>query len=411
MSRRIGIALAAFVIVSLAVLGAAGWGVHVLAVDQQTRVDAAAAAAPGLYRGERADGVPDPQAVRDVAMTLSREDVRVFPQGPPDGRPGLGPGPGPGPFGPPEGGPPFTALLGLHPIYLELGRTPVLIVGDDRRLVEVASVLVAGGLAIVGVALVVLIVVRVASVEAAAVVGAAFAERRDAQQAMERFVVDAGHELRTPLSVVIGFVDVLEAGQLGPEASRRLYAAMRAETARMHRMIEGLIALARLHEPPPLNEQLETVDVCAVAIAVRDAFAATAGDRTIAMRVPVRAAWVRGSENDVYDALFPCVDNALKYGARSDVAIAIESDATTVMVTVSDRGPGMPAVVRQRAFDRFYRGARTRTVLGSGLGLSIVKRATERLGGTVALHAAEGRGTRVVLTLPRAAAPAQPEEY
>jgi signal transduction histidine kinase len=407
MSRRISIALAAFVVVSLAVLGAAGWGVHVLAVDQQTRVDAAATAAPVLYRRERAHGVPDPKAIREVAVALSTQDVRVFPLDPPGG----GPGPGPAPFGPPGGGPPLAAVLGLHAVHVDLGATALLIVGDDRRLAGMATALLAGALAILGVAFVVLIVVRVASAEAAAVVGAAFAERRDAQQAMERFVVDAGHELRTPLSVVIGFVDVLEAGQLGPEASRRLYTAMRAEAARMHRMIESLIALARLHEPPPEPEQRETVDVCAVAVTVRDAFAATAGDRTIAVRVPVRAAWVRGSENDVYDALFPCVDNALKYGARSDVTITIESGEDTVTVTVGDRGPGMPAAVRQRAFDRFYRGARTRTVLGSGLGLAIVKRATERLGGTVALHAADGRGTRVVLTLPRAPAPAQLEEY
>jgi two-component system OmpR family sensor kinase len=449
--RQLGVrsVVGAFATLTVVVLAAAAWGLHALAADQQARVDTAARAVPALYRAQRARGDAPADAVRDVAMTLARDGVRVFPFPPP--------GPSGGAFfpPPPPGGPGLVplSLLGLHPVRVAVGDVGLLVGMDVGRFEAVATPIIFGALATIGVAALVLgfvlVSIRQAALQplrqttaalrrfarrdftperieagddsligelasaytaAAHVVAAAFDERRRAELEMQRFVVDAGHELRTPLSVLIGFVDVLQEGRLDDASSQRLYAAMRVETARMHRLIEGLITLARLNEPT-VHEQGATVDVEALAGTVRDALAHVADDRTIAVRTLGPGAYVRGGENDVYDVLYHCVDNALKYGARSDVEIAIETLSDAVTVTVTDRGPGMSADERRQAFDRFYRGTQTRIVPGSGLGLAIVKRAVERLNGSVQLLGEEGRGTRVVLTLPRAPAVPQLEEY
>jgi signal transduction histidine kinase len=233
--------------------------------------------------------------------------------------------------------------------------------------------------------------------EAAATVATALEERRVAEAEMQRFIADAGHELKTPLTIVMGFVDVLERGELSPQTSARLYAGMRAETSRMRGMIENLIVLARLGSPDAPRRDI--VDAALVADAVVEHLSEIAAPRRIDVVREGDAAFVVATENDLYDAIFNCAENALKYGDGSDVAIAVRGAGGRVAITVSDRGPGMPDDDRRRAFERFYRGERTRGLPGSGLGLSIVKGVIEKFNGTVTIESTAG-GTAVCMQLP-----------
>jgi two-component system OmpR family sensor kinase len=235
---------------------------------------------------------------------------------------------------------------------------------------------------------------------ASATVAAAFEERRLAQSEMQRFVADAGHELRTPLTVVTGYLDVLEGGAINdPVLTQRIFATLRAESRRMRGLIDNLIVLARLEQFDA--HRGDTVDASAVASRVVHTFAPLAPSGEIAF-TPARAAFVRGQESELAEALSNLVENALKHAEGAAIAVRVASDATGVAIAVSDDGPGMTSEDREHAFERFYRGEGRGETSGSGLGLAIVKRTAERAGGTIALASEEGRGTTITLHFPHA---------
>lgn len=234
--------------------------------------------------------------------------------------------------------------------------------------------------------------------DAAEQVAIAIRERDAAEAEMQRFLADAGHELRTPVTIMMGYLEILRGmTPAGNETGDRVINGMRSEMGRMRTLIEKLIVLSRLESTPP---EPVAVDVVAVAAGVRESLTALAGNRTIALDAPP-AAVVTGDENDLHEALSNLVENALKYAPASDVRIAVSESADAVRIEVADRGPGMDAVDLRRAFERFYRGAGRTGTDGSGLGLAIVKRAVERCGGTVSATSTPRDGTRFTIALPR----------
>lgn len=234
---------------------------------------------------------------------------------------------------------------------------------------------------------------------------AAVMRKRDATQAeMQRFIADAGHELRTPITIIMGYLEVLEgaAAPAGPTAER-IVRGVRAETGRMRTLIEQLILLSRLEST---EARLEPVDIVGIVSGVRENLAPLAGERTIVLDAPP-AATALGDDGDLHEAVYNLVQNALKYAPGSDVRIAVRVAPDAVRVEVADDGPGIDTVDQRRIFERFYRGANRTSAEGSGLGLAIVKRAVERSGGAVSLDSRPGKGARFTLTLPRAREGAQ----
>jgi two-component system OmpR family sensor kinase len=217
---------------------------------------------------------------------------------------------------------------------------------------------------------------------------------------MQRFIADAGHELRTPLTIVMGFVDVLEAGRVPADVGTRIFNAMRLETRRMRGLIDKLITLARL-ESPHDGIAIGPVDPTGVAARVAESLSTVAGGRAIRIDAKTDHA-VIADEHELFDSIYNCVENALKYAPESEVVITLEDDAGAVAVRVADRGPGMTSEERRHAFERFYRGDMRGEVSGSGLGLAIVKRAVERVGGSTHIESVPGEGTCVTLVLPAA---------
>jgi len=233
---------------------------------------------------------------------------------------------------------------------------------------------------------------------ATAQVASAFAERARLEEQMRRFLADAGHELRTPLTVISGFIDVLaRGGHDDPEISERAFRTLRTETHRMRRLVERLMALARLERPERANA--EAVDVAEIA---RDAVAqvGAARRRDVDVRVKVANALVLGDPGELHEAVGNLVDNALKYGADSPVTVEVSGDGEHVLVAVRDRGPGIPERERPHVFERFFRGQDVSDVEGTGLGLAIVERAAARAGGSVRLESGSGSGTTFTIVLP-----------
>jgi len=235
---------------------------------------------------------------------------------------------------------------------------------------------------------------------AAAQVSAAFDERRAAELEMRQFVADAGHELRTPLTVIMGFIDVLRRrSHAEPATSSKIFDTMLVESRRMKALIDKLIVLARLENPPV--RELETVALGDVAGAVVSALQALQSKPRIALAIET-GGLVRGYENELHDAISNLVENALKYAPDSPVDVRVYDDGPNACVDVVDRGPGVAPTEQSQVFARFYRSRDRHDTEGFGLGLAIAKRAVERAGGEVGLVSVPGQGCRFTIRIPRA---------
>lgn len=231
---------------------------------------------------------------------------------------------------------------------------------------------------------------------------AAFEERAAADRRLRRFVADASHELRTPVTTIRGYAELYRAGALPPGPS--LDEAMRrteAEAVRMGHLVDDLLHLARLDQGRPLERR--PVDLAALAAdAVADALAA-APDRDVSLDAPDPVA-VLGDEHRLRQVVGNLVTNALVHAPGASVAVRVRRDGGDAVLEVVDDGPGMSAADAARAFERFYRAdaSRSRHQGGSGLGLSIVEATVHAHGGTVGLRSAPGAGTAVTVQLPGA---------
>lgn len=232
---------------------------------------------------------------------------------------------------------------------------------------------------------------------AAAQVSAAFDERERGEARMRRFLADAGHELRTPLSIIVAYIEVLRKGGVDdPRLRERAFDTLGSETTRMRRLVERLVALARLESPE--TTQPVVVDLGAIA---PDAVAAVVAARGGDVQCHVESgAFVLADPGDLHEAITNLVDNALKYGEGSPVTVTVEHELAAVAIRVTDRGPGIPVADREKIFERFYRSAVQQTIEGSGLGLAIAKRAAARAGGDLTLERSGAGETTFAIRLP-----------
>jgi two-component system OmpR family sensor kinase len=219
-----------------------------------------------------------------------------------------------------------------------------------------------------------------------------------------RFVADASHELRTPLTSVLAnlelLADVLE-GEQG-EAAR---SALRS-SQRMRRLVVDLLLLARADARRPVSA--EAVDMGQVLIEAAGELGAVADGHDLS--VDTRRACVRGSRDDLHRMVVNLIENAIRHTPPGTHVLArVAADDGSVVVTVTDDGPGITPEMRGQIFERFVRGAGDRG--GSfGLGLSIVRVVAEQHGGEVVLEPTPpGGGARFVVTLPLLPAADMPE--
>jgi two-component system OmpR family sensor kinase len=229
----------------------------------------------------------------------------------------------------------------------------------------------------------------------------AFDQRTRSEDRLRRFVGDASHELRTPVTTIRGYAELYRAGGLAEESE--LSEAMRRteqEAIRMGTLIDDLLLLARLDQGRPLEDG--PVDLHALADdAVRDA-RAVHPDRPITATVESPLT-VNGDEGRLRQVLANLVANALVHTPTgTPVEVRARREGDRAVLEVQDHGPGMPADVADKVFERFYRAdaSRSRHRGGSGLGLSIAKAIVDAHGGEVSLRTAVGQGTTVHLELP-----------
>ncbi len=227
------------------------------------------------------------------------------------------------------------------------------------------------------------------------------------------FVANVSHELKTPLTSIMGYIETVLSDDLQEDTRRQFLEVVHNNAQRLHGLVDDLLDLSRL-ESGGWQPQLQTVDVREVADAAWVEYRDRAGRNNIRFVAPASTATVRADPAALRQILANLFDNALRYTPPGGtIGVRIEAEpiaarrngaypARFVRIGVADTGSGIPSDALPRIFERFFRvdPARSRAEGGTGLGLSIVKHLTEAMGGEVSAESELGRGTTVRVRLP-----------
>ncbi|RNL77463.1 sensor histidine kinase [Nocardioides marmorisolisilvae] len=218
------------------------------------------------------------------------------------------------------------------------------------------------------------------------------------------FVANVSHELKTPIGAIRLLSDAVIDAADDPEAVQRFAGRMHTESERLARLVQQIIELSRLQGDDPLDEPV-AVEVDGLISRVIDENLTDAGAKQISLVANgTKGLSLLGNREQVAVAIGNLVANAIAYSPEgSSVVVSAKEADTTVDLSVTDQGIGIPASEIDRIFERFYRvdPARHRSTGGTGLGLSIVKHVAASHGGDVRVWSVEGQGSTFTLTLPR----------
>lgn len=234
-------------------------------------------------------------------------------------------------------------------------------------------------------------------------------QARRVEAARRDFVVNASHELKTPVGALALLGDALAAAADDGEAVRRFAERIQVEAQRLAVLVGDILELSRVQSEGAFESAAE-VDVGAVVAEAVDRARTAASGRGITIDVGGPTATVLGDHGMLVTAVRNLVDNAVAYsepGARVAVGTTLRADEEAVEIAVVDQGIGIPREAQPRVFERFYRvdPARARETGGTGLGLSIVKHVVADHGGEVELWSEPGHGSTFTMRLPLAPAP------
>ncbi|WP_084128253.1 cell wall metabolism sensor histidine kinase WalK [Demequina sp. NBRC 110055] len=230
---------------------------------------------------------------------------------------------------------------------------------------------------------------------------ASLEERERSEARLREFVADASHELRTPLTTVLGYAELHRRGALaGGDAQDDAWGRTEAEAARMRRLVEDMLTLAKYDAEP----DIEMRDVALQTLATEIVADATVAYPATEFTFTGGHATVAADGDRLRQALLNVVANAAVHGGPH-VTVAIPSGPDGARVTVHDDGPGMAPEVAARATERFVRGdsSRQRATGGAGLGLAITAAIVHAHGGSLDVVSAPGEGTTITISLPVAA--------
>jgi signal transduction histidine kinase len=220
----------------------------------------------------------------------------------------------------------------------------------------------------------------------------------------KQFVSDVAHELRTPLSIMSGELEVALSKERTPEDYRQVLDSSKQETDRLIELSENLLFLARTDQRRQAIE-FEKVDVTDLIGSIVASVQGESAEKevTIHFEPEGEPTFVLGQAAMLRRLFFNLIDNAIRYTpSRGEIWISLATGKQCTQVEIRDVGVGIPAGDQEKIFDRFYRTdpSRSRTK-GYGLGLAICKSIVELHHGTIAVRSAPGEGSTFTVTLPR----------
>ena len=235
------------------------------------------------------------------------------------------------------------------------------------------------------------------------------------EQRFRRFFSDASHQLRTPLTSLRGFTEVLTRGAKNdPEVSARVLGLMKGEAERMTFLINDLLTLARLDDSRPTKK--EYIDLLAIAAEeIEKARLRSKDNHPIALSILTeKRLGLKGDPERIKQLFFVLLDNAVKYGRpapESTITVQLDRKGEDSIVRVIDNGEGIAPNDLAHIFDAFYRGQHKRSTstngstpvpIGTGLGLTIAVAVVRAHHGTISVYSELGKGTTFTVKLPSA---------
>ena len=219
-------------------------------------------------------------------------------------------------------------------------------------------------------------------------------ESQNAEQMRREFSANVSHELKTPLQGIIGSAELLESGMVRAEDTPRFVGHIRKEAARLVSLIEDIIRLSQLDEGVELPA--EQVDMLQLCQDVKEILSPSAADKQVTVHITGSGFDVMGVRRMLHEIVYNLCDNAIKYNVPGgSVTIHVENNR----LVVEDTGIGIPAIHKDRIFERFYRVDKSHSKAsgGTGLGLSIVKHAVAYHKAEISLDSTPGKGTTVTI--------------
>ena len=245
-------------------------------------------------------------------------------------------------------------------------------------------------------------VLRDGEVEGAVVVILDITEREERKNLRREVTANVSHELKTPLTSISGFAEIIKNGIVKPEDIPRFAGNIYEESQRLVTLVDDILNLSRLDEADVQLER-EDFDLSSLARDVAGRLKASAKKNGVVITVIGDKAEINGVKSIVDEMVFNLVDNAVKYNKQNGrVTVTVDSSSDGTALTVTDTGIGIPQADVDRVFERFYRvdKSHSKEIGGTGLGLSIVKHGAAFHNAKVSLQSTEGEGTTVRLVFP-----------
>jgi two-component system OmpR family sensor kinase len=230
-----------------------------------------------------------------------------------------------------------------------------------------------------------------------------FAARAESENKLRRFVADASHELRTPITAIRGFSELYRQGAIAEgDATKDLIGRIEGESKRMGSLVEDLLLLARLDQerameqnPVNLGEIVEDAVVSARAAGPHHPISFTQSKEEF---------FALGDDARIHQVVANILANARAHTpSGTEITVTLKSEADGVRIAISDNGPGLSIEDQKKIFERFYRADPSRVRVdgeGSGLGLSIVDAVMAAHGGSVTVESELGKGATFTLFFP-----------
>ncbi len=246
-------------------------------------------------------------------------------------------------------------------------------------------------------------VIRNGQVNGAVVVILDVTEKEQRERLRRDFTANVSHELKTPLTAISGFAEIIREGFTEPEKTREFAGDIYNESQRLIVLVNDIIRLSELDEGG-LEQEKEKVDLYQIASDVVDQLRPTAEKSSVHFVLEgQKPTMIEGVSQILEEIIFNLCDNAVKYNRpNGQVMIRLVKEKGTVKLSVEDHGIGIPKAAQSRVFERFYRvdKSHSREIGGTGLGLSIVKHGAACHHAEIQLESEEGKGTKITVIFP-----------
>lgn len=235
-------------------------------------------------------------------------------------------------------------------------------------------------------------------------------EKTQREELRKQFTANVSHELKTPLTSISGFAEILKNGGTDEKTTKDFASTIYEESQRMISLVNDIIKLSKLDEKS-ISMEKEPIELLGLSKEIAKILSASAKNKNVTLKVQGDTGRIYGVQPVIYEMIYNLIDNAIKYNKQNGtVEVTIKDEnknpsenrpfADKTTISVRDTGIGIQKNEQERVFERFYRvdKSRSKELGGTGLGLSIVKHAAKYHNATINLSSKEGEGSTFTVT-------------